>query len=410
MSGINHVVGGIVFTGIFSSFWNINIFSKIEYIGLCSFFSVLPDIDHTRSPIGKLFYPIANYLDRHFGHRTITHSFLALILLTFLISTLEKLYGNNFNLTLLFAFSYGSHLIFDMMTIEGVLLFYPFRRNPCVIPGNPAMRLKSGDFNTEAILMVLFLLTGTTCKPLFEQGFWTSLNRSLGTLRHLHNEFIASDKLIELTYDCSHLGQHYAGKGYLVNTTPQQAIVFQDTVFLEINREFKINTLLPTKTEQDYKTEELLIHNAPLEELPELLRNKPIIDLHLQSNVPINFFQGKKPLTSTQVDLAYTYNPQLQLATDHEQKALQQALRRKLLFEKKQRSISHRIAHITDTVNQMDHYTREKATQELQYLKKHLKTLTENAIEQETELPNKPNSNPLCSGYIHYLVLDAQTP
>ena len=334
MSGINHVVGGIVFTGIFSSFWNINIFSKIEYIGLCSFFSVLPDIDHTRSPIGKLFYPIANYLDRHFGHRTITHSFL----------------------------------------------------------------------------MVLFLLTGTTCKPLFEQGFWTSLNRSLGTLRHLHNEFIASDKLIELTYDCSHLGQHYAGKGYLVNTTPQQAIVFQDTVFLEINREFKINTLLPTKTEQDYKTEELLIHNAPLEELPELLRNKPIIDLHLQSNVPINFFQGKKPLTSTQVDLAYTYNPQLQLATDHEQKALQQALRRKLLFEKKQRSISHRIAHITDTVNQMDHYTREKATQELQYLKKHLKTLTENAIEQETELPNKPNSNPLCSGYIHYLVLDAQTP
>ena len=95
---------------------------------------------------------------------------------------------------------------------------------------------------TEAILMGLFLLTGITCKPLFEQGFWTSFNRSFGTLKHLHSEFIASDRLLELTYDCSHLGQQYAGTGYLVKTTPHQAIVYRDGVFLELNRDFKLNS------------------------------------------------------------------------------------------------------------------------------------------------------------------------
>ena len=153
MSGTNHVAGGIVFTGIFASFWNINIFSKVEYLSLCTFFSVLPDIDHTRSLIGKLFYPVAKYLDRHFGHRTITHSLPTLISLAILLSILEKLFRSDLNLTLLYTLSYSSHLILDMMTVGGVPLFYPFRRNPCVIPGNPAMRFKSGDLKTEIILL-----------------------------------------------------------------------------------------------------------------------------------------------------------------------------------------------------------------------------------------------------------------
>ena len=54
MTSINHVAGGIAFTGVFSSFWNLNIFEKPEYLIATVVFSVLPDIDHTKSPIGKL--------------------------------------------------------------------------------------------------------------------------------------------------------------------------------------------------------------------------------------------------------------------------------------------------------------------------------------------------------------------
>jgi inner membrane protein len=37
----------------------------------------------------------------------------------------------------LFYFSVLSHLIFDMVTLAGIPLFYPFYKNPCVLPANP---------------------------------------------------------------------------------------------------------------------------------------------------------------------------------------------------------------------------------------------------------------------------------
>ena len=77
MTSPNHIVGGIAITGISLSFWDINIFSNSIYLGLCVFSSLLPDIDHTKSVMGKIFFPLARYLDKNFGHRTITHSLTA---------------------------------------------------------------------------------------------------------------------------------------------------------------------------------------------------------------------------------------------------------------------------------------------------------------------------------------------
>lgn len=38
--------------------------------------SFLPDIDHERSFIGRILFPISYPLNRNFGHRNITHSLL----------------------------------------------------------------------------------------------------------------------------------------------------------------------------------------------------------------------------------------------------------------------------------------------------------------------------------------------
>jgi len=62
MTAPNHVTGGIVFTGLFCSFFSVNIFANPLFIGMTIFGSLLPDIDHTKSWIGKLFYPIAKWL------------------------------------------------------------------------------------------------------------------------------------------------------------------------------------------------------------------------------------------------------------------------------------------------------------------------------------------------------------
>jgi inner membrane protein len=37
--------------------------------------SLLPDIDSSKSVIGKIFFPLSKLIERHFPHRTFTHSF-----------------------------------------------------------------------------------------------------------------------------------------------------------------------------------------------------------------------------------------------------------------------------------------------------------------------------------------------
>jgi inner membrane protein len=421
MSGVNHITGGIIFTGIFTSFWNVNIFAKPEYLSLCAFTSILPDIDHTKSPIGKLFYPLARYLDRNFGHRTITHSLLGFLTLLLGITALEKTYLYNSHLTLIFTFSYASHLIFDMMTKDGVPLLYPFNKNPCVIPGNPDRRLQSGNFKTETIIFCLLIPIGISCKSLFENGFWTTFDRTFGTLKHVHYEFVESQQLIQLDYEATSLGKKYQGQGYVVHTTPYKTIIFNRNRFIELNKNFQITKLVPTKTNTQYQTQDLYFQNISPDSLYNLLYNKPLLECHIKANDPIRYTQDHKINVSTQVNLTYTFNPQLvweqkedlsvsAKARDLNHK-IQQLQKDQHLVEQKQKNIQDHIHTLSHTIPQMGAYERQKATEELKYLKKQLEILNDQQYQKKIEeikfklsqLKEKPK--PICSGYIQYLQL-----
>ena len=102
------------------------------------------DIDHPKSFLGRVFPFISQYLDRNYGHRTITHGLIFYIITIILTCVIEKATLKTSRYTLIASFSLLSHLLFDMMTVQGIPLLYPFRRNPCVIPGNPELRFKSG--------------------------------------------------------------------------------------------------------------------------------------------------------------------------------------------------------------------------------------------------------------------------
>src|SRR5688572_439 len=106
MSGINHIAGGIVITGILASFKDINIFSSAVRVAFTVFFSLLPDIDCPKSIVGKLFLPVSRYLNRNFGHRTITHSLLAYLLLGLLIGALEGFFCSSSVVTLIYFLAY----------------------------------------------------------------------------------------------------------------------------------------------------------------------------------------------------------------------------------------------------------------------------------------------------------------
>jgi len=118
--------------------------------------SLLPDIDTTSSTLGKLFLPFSTYLERKFGHRTITHSLLgcsifSLAGLPLLIFRLKEIY---------FCFVFGvlSHVFLDAVNKSGVPLFYP-NLIRAVIPANEKYRIFTAS---REELVFLGVLSGIT--------------------------------------------------------------------------------------------------------------------------------------------------------------------------------------------------------------------------------------------------------
>ena len=308
MSGSNHIVGGTVFTGIYLSMWNINIFSAPYLLFFTAFFSVLPDIDHTRSPIGKVFYPIAKYIDKKFGHRTITHSLIFYTAGIFIVATIEKLFFPDSYLTKIFIWAFGSHLIFDMLTKQGVPLFYPFKKNPCVIPGNPDYRFRSGSFKTEATLFVVFIALGFMCANLFKHGFWNTYNRNFTNIKHVSSEMNLSDKIIKVNYKFQRVGNLKKGEGYAIKSTGNSLVIF-DRGFIIVNSEDKIIELVPIRTNKNIQERNISFADITIDSLNKITKDIPILNIKLQSKLPIQYTKDNTPHAGTAIDLDNQFNP-----------------------------------------------------------------------------------------------------
>jgi inner membrane protein len=198
MQGFNHVAGGVAFAGIFASFVDVNIFEKPEYLAVTALSALLADVDHTRSLIGKMFYPLARWIDRKYGHRTVTHSLLFFIGFIIAVGTLEQLILGSRRLTMFAGLGYGSHLIFDMCTRQGIPLFMPFTTARCVLPGNPKLRLSNKNIVPEIIVFFSFSGLILTTMPLMSNGFWTTYNKAFGTFKHLQREQNRTARIIEI--------------------------------------------------------------------------------------------------------------------------------------------------------------------------------------------------------------------
>ena len=55
---------------------------------LASLAALLPDIDHPESLIGRVFLPLSKYIQRKYGHRTVTHSVFAILIVALALSPL----------------------------------------------------------------------------------------------------------------------------------------------------------------------------------------------------------------------------------------------------------------------------------------------------------------------------------
>ena len=112
----SHLVFGMLFAIFYLDFFPVNF--KFIFFSLVLLGSLLPDIDHPNSFVGKYFKPIGWFVD----HRGFFHSFSFLIILTIICYTVFPS-----QLFLAIPLGYFAHLFADSLTKEGVMLVYPFK-------------------------------------------------------------------------------------------------------------------------------------------------------------------------------------------------------------------------------------------------------------------------------------------
>ena len=108
--------------------------------------AVLPDLDHPRSVIGRVFFPFSIPLHRRFGHRGPVHSFWFWWLLAML--------GTFWHPFLLIGTGGLLHVFIDCYTVSGVRAMAPWS-NKVFVMFQRSWRLKAGS-NAEFALLAVF--------------------------------------------------------------------------------------------------------------------------------------------------------------------------------------------------------------------------------------------------------------
>ena len=151
-------------------------------IGIGGIAGLLPDVDITKSPAGRVLFPVSKYLEKHFPHRSFTHSILASIVLAALCYGLGYAgwLSNDHAHAVVIGYTFG--YLADLITKSGIQMLYPASLR-CVVPGNRNLRLSTGSNVEYALLVIVLTLLILVLNINTRGGMTSSLNELLGTPR-----------------------------------------------------------------------------------------------------------------------------------------------------------------------------------------------------------------------------------
>ena len=169
MHAPTHATFGLVFTIAAGTVLGVALSPAVAVFVLLG--ALLPDIDTPTSLIGRCCRPLAGWLERRVGHRTLTHSLVGLALS---VAPLLPLAWIEPRWPLAFALGYLSHLLVDAANPPGVPLLYPSPVR-AVFPGRESLRPAEGS-RGEAVLCAGLVLGLAVLWPLHQVGFTRSLH------------------------------------------------------------------------------------------------------------------------------------------------------------------------------------------------------------------------------------------
>lgn len=140
--------------------------ADISVLLLAAIGSQIPDLDTTKSWVGKAFYPLAKFLEDKYPHRSATHSMFVSLAIATLTLPIIWVYGWQ-----LWAAAPLGHLLScfsDCATKLGCQFFWPINKDNWVIGLNPQNRIETGKTADYAVLAMtvcvlsisLYLITG----------------------------------------------------------------------------------------------------------------------------------------------------------------------------------------------------------------------------------------------------------
>lgn len=150
MTGKTHIALGILVGTSYAMKVTHDISTFAGVVGTTALFSLFPDICHAGSKLGKRIWPISSMIRLLFGHRTLTHSVIFVLLTSVILLLLD--------VQMLFVkcavIGMFSHLLLDMLTPRGVILFFPFSKK-IVFP----VTFKTGGILDLSLATTFTLLT-----------------------------------------------------------------------------------------------------------------------------------------------------------------------------------------------------------------------------------------------------------
>ena len=196
---------------------------------------LLPDVDISTSPAGRVLPMLSRYFERRFPHRSCTHSLLASGVLAIASYTAALMLGNKF-LPLVHALNIGYFFgwFADVFTRGGVEMFYPSPVR-CVCPGNRNLRLRTGSSAEYGVLVALTALAFLVFSINTNGGLFAQFNRLIASpsgVEHIYNESGATHLITAhikgvRASDRSRVGGDYLivqahGQGFIVSSPSGQ--------------------------------------------------------------------------------------------------------------------------------------------------------------------------------------------
>ena len=184
MLGISHVLISGTATALFLSTAEPSVLLTGAIAGL------LPDIDTSLSPAGRMFPWITALFESRQGHRGVSHSLFASSLVAVVGYTISFFCYWFFHYASALAIGYSFGWFADVFTQGGCEMFWPSRLL-CVCPGNRNLRLRTGSNNEYIVLACLIAIAIAIFSINSRGGLFTQFNRLIaspsGVIR-LYNE------------------------------------------------------------------------------------------------------------------------------------------------------------------------------------------------------------------------------